>query len=271
MRSNMRISIAAAILATGLVSMANGAVVSAPFSDNFATAPGDLGSQLQVVNNRTGPSTWAAITGGARHTYEDQSWGVADAGAFVNVDNLPGDFVVQANVKPVTVGAFASVTGLVAASSTSAFGGWSSAYYAGFIRLSGAGTVETKLNIGIVASNSVDYPTVLASTASETLMVAGATYAMTLAGDFTATGLDLSFSVTEVGNPSFVPVVSSFSVATGDIFPNLGNAYGIRDEVQGGSIVLDYSNFSVADAVPEPASLGLLVITAAGLLVRRRA
>ena len=58
------------------------------------------------------------------------------------------------------------------------------------------------------------------------------------------------------------------AIAAGDI--GTGTNFGLRDSAYYGGGIVQFSNFSMTNAVPEPASLGLLVLGAAGLMHRRR-
>jgi PEP-CTERM motif len=262
-----RTSLAVACLSVGLGAQAFGAV-TAPYSDSLSVVPGDAASNFRAVQDRAETATWTAVAGGAQRYVSDNTWAVCSGGALVSVDNLGGtsntDFVVSANVTPTSLGVWSGSTGLVAASSTDRLGGWSSSYYAGELGLAGS-----SVSLWLTQSNPGDYATGLTSVPFGAVNL-NTTYAMTLLGHYTPDGLTLSFTVTEAGNPAFTPVTVTTDIAAADIPANLGNSFGVRDTLQAGSVTLTYSNFAVGTSVPEPVSLGIIGLSAMGLMARRR-
>lgn len=105
--------------------------------------------------------------------------------------------------------------------------------------------------------------TTIATASSPNLLATEVTYTLSLVGDYTSSGLDLTLTL---DNGTTQTVINGI-----DATPLTGQWFGFRNRTNnasGGALTASYDNFSLV--IPEPASAALLAVGTLLLMVRQR-
>lgn len=275
MSLSTRIGMAAAVLATGLVSQA--LALTTPYTNGFGSPTSADDFNLSYTSS-TPTSNWELATDvnsnavwkhtfaapGSAETIVTKALGLDAPGVAGQNFTMSTDFVVTS--RSTDWGRWSVGFGLLASSASQDV--WTSnSYYAVSVGMAltngGPGSYTDTLSI---AKSDGGYGASLGDADLNANIALNTPYTLTVNGTYSGSSLVLSTTLLS-GSSTVGSVVSSI-----DATPYTGNIFGYREYgAWGSSGTVEYDNFSISGAaVPEPVSLGIIALGAMGLMSRRR-
>lgn len=246
-----------------------------PYENDFS----GTGSNTAFTNTNAGVSnSWTLVNGSYRNSYANSSY--IESTTSVGLTGVTADFVMETQFTVTSAGTANSNNstlgfGLFGNSDNFASTDGASFYLADFQFLnngnSGLGTLRI-LSLGDAGgfSQTAGAAKVSDSGSANLAIALGITYTLRLEGWYSESGL-LTMSLGLYDSLGLTQIGTSANAT--DSSPLTGEYFGYRNRVgiQGGSTVIDFDNFGVVPAVPEPAHWAAFgAIAALGVLAQRR-